>query len=476
MSCTAGATSTMPFIPTTRAARVVLPALALALSAGLLATRAGQAIARSSGSGTGPAATAPAPETRPATAPSPPVDPAVDALLADLSSGDWRARDRAVGRLADLGEAVENRVRRFARDARGEEARDRARAVLARLAADRRMGPTRVTLHLRDATPQAAFAELARQGGLFIRARRESLWRERDYAPLTLDLVEVPFWEAAKAVCAATGLRPMFEGGHGGDALQLVLVPDATGEMTGPVAPAGQVTVLVDSLIRRPPPDGGDPAAAAGDAELRLAFLADPRWRVVEYPPTATLSAVAEAGGPQLPAPDPLTLQPFLGGSPRWAMRGVIKMVPPGAKRLARVTGTLRLTLAELSPPAVVDDVLKAANVVARAGPVALTLLKVDDQEHRLFTARLVLPAVGGGNEPSAAPEAVADSIWLVDRAGRPLRRNDFNVPDIGRLNIQYEAGTFDSPAPTRLVWRVPVGTPREVDLRFTFTDVPVTD
>src|SRR5437773_2103341 len=55
-------------------------------------------------------------------------------------------------------------------------------------------GPTRVTLHLKDAAPQAVVAELSKQAGVSIRLQ---LWGEEDRKkPVTLDLEDQPFWTA----------------------------------------------------------------------------------------------------------------------------------------------------------------------------------------------------------------------------------------------------------------------------------------
>src|SRR5215211_1041548 len=68
-------------------------------------------------------------------------------------------------------------------------------------------GPTRITLHLKDAVPQAVVAELSKQAGVSIRL---PVWGgdETRNKPLAIDVENQPFWTALSEVCAKLRVQP----------------------------------------------------------------------------------------------------------------------------------------------------------------------------------------------------------------------------------------------------------------------------
>ena len=200
----------------------------------------------------------------------------MDRLVSLLSSRDWKVRDKAEAELANLGDVAEGRLLKLADAAGDPEVRARAHSALERIAGMRKLGPTRVTLSLKDATPQEVFVELGRQGGVPIEAFRPSLWRQRDWPKVTLDLADEPFWSAVRQACAKSGLRPLYEGGDGTPG-RVVLLVDVVGDMTAPAAFSSSFMVLVNSLTKVPDflADEGQPRAASGSScSSRLS-----RWR-----------------------------------------------------------------------------------------------------------------------------------------------------------------------------------------------------
>src|SRR5688572_19514275 len=130
------------------------------------------------------AQTAPAtqPTTRPATQPS--TQPAaavaeeVRELLEALSSDDWQARKRAEESLAATGAGAETLLREFVTGTEDDEARTRGESALRRIAENRASGPSFVTLHLKDAAPRDAFAELSRQAHAELKPYADNLWEQ----------------------------------------------------------------------------------------------------------------------------------------------------------------------------------------------------------------------------------------------------------------------------------------------------------
>ena len=172
--------------------------------------------------------------------------------------------------------------------------------VLNEIAALRKLGPTRVNLHLKDATPQQAYAELSRQCGLPIVPKGENLWQRTNQASVTLDLIDEPFWAAMRRVCITFGLRTIVTGGDD-EAVKINLIRDTADEMPSPAAFNGSFMMLATRFERRSAFDGADEPDAkkpAGQAEASLAaeitFFADPKWRIIEHPEQTALESACD--------------------------------------------------------------------------------------------------------------------------------------------------------------------------------------
>ena len=122
----------------------------------------------------------------------------------------------------------------------------------------RRLGPTLVSLHVKDAPPKDVFAELARQGRVTIAPIRESLWDSVRPEPVTIDLTDRPFWEVVREACIPAKVRAMPIGDNEGPG-KIVLAPDLTDEMKSPAAFSGSFMVLATGVTRRPSGGGAGP-------------------------------------------------------------------------------------------------------------------------------------------------------------------------------------------------------------------------
>jgi hypothetical protein len=413
-----------------------------------------------------------APSTAPSTSPATtnpttaPTSPAIENALQRLGSPDWRVRERGVAELAWLGEAVEPRVREFYVSTRDGEARDRALLILSKLEALRRLQPTRVTLHLKNATPQVAFESLSRQGHILIRPRADDLFTSRDFAPLTLDLINVPFWEALRAVCAETKLKPFYDG-KDGDAL--VLQPDYPGDMTRPHATSGAITVMLSSLQRKFP---DSPQDKISDAPIAMSFYIDPMWRVLEYPAQIELHGSDAANHP-LPAGEPLIIQSFQERSPFWLMRGALHGVPLNSKHV-NVHGEFKLTVVELSPPTVITDVLHSEGKVSRAGRQSLQLLSISKQQNAYIVRCVVTRA--GLSQQTWRDNMEEQGIQLLDEQNHPLPRlqlRNQESPEQMTYELSFDCSSKPDARITNLVWHIPLE-PRELDVAFNLNSLPM--
>jgi hypothetical protein len=441
---------------------------------------------------------APAPAAdRPATLPvasstrpsSSPANPEIDRLVRQLGHSAWRVREKAQDRLAELGFAAEARLRELLRSPIDSQSRLGVQRALDRMAAERRLGPTLVSLHVKAAAPKDVFAELAKQGGVPIAPLRDNLWTERKWPLVTIDETDRPFWEVVRKVCVAEGTRALFAGGDE-EPGRVVLARDVTGEMDKPAvtssefgksasSPAGAFLILASGAYRKGPIG----TESFADVELRLTFFADPKWRILDHPDETVLKDLRDERGRPLPAPEPMKMQAYRPESPIWVMHTVVSRFPADSNRLGQLNGSFRIQVLEQSPLIEIDDVLRARNVVRRAGRQIIQLHEVTRAD-KTYSVRLTLTR--NGLSPQDWRQArEAQGIALIDDKGRSLVRGQMEPTDDGDQvtylltfvpppDVTATVGApGDSPPPVKLVCRIPLE-PRTVTIPFEMHDLPL--
>jgi hypothetical protein len=393
-------------------------------------------------------------------------------------------REKAQDRLADLGLAAEPRLRELLRSPIDSQSRLGVQRVLERMAAERRLGPTLVSIHVRQAAPRDVFAELARQGQVPIAPLRDNLWAQREWPPVTMDVTDRPFWEVVRRVCVAEGMRALYAGGEE-EPGRIVLSADVTAEMDKPAVSSeelvksaggtsGSFLILASGAYRKGPM-GTDGFA---DVELRLTFFADPKWRILDHPDETVLKDLRDDKGRPLPAPEPMKMQAYRPDSPIWVMHTVLTRFPADATRLGELKGSFRIALLEQSPRIEIDDVRSVRNVVRRVGRQTVQLHEVI-QTDKTCNVRLTLTRNGLSPQDWRQAREV-QGIELLDAKGRGLVRGQMEPTDDGEqvtysLNFISPGDPAADPSslPAKLVCRIPLE-PRTVTIPFAMHDLPL--
>src|SRR6266513_754649 len=66
--------------------------------------------------------------------------------------------------------------------------------------------PTVINMHLKEVHPKLIFNELANQSGANFRPLPPGLWESKEWPAVSIDLENVSFWNALKAISEKTGL------------------------------------------------------------------------------------------------------------------------------------------------------------------------------------------------------------------------------------------------------------------------------
>jgi hypothetical protein len=208
-------------------------------------------------------------------------------LLHTLETGSWHDRKAAEAELTARGEGSEPLVRAMLAQTTKPEARTRLNVVLAFWAEEKLLGPSLITMHVKNAPARSAYVELFRQAGATFTVSPENLFDT--VGPVSVDADRQPFWVVMQQLEHLTNVG--FE-----------RLPDGTCQLVrgdvivpGPQVIDGQF-LIVAALAERctlPPFVPG-----AGKIFLiNLKIYPEPRTHFLPTPPTVKLDRATDNHG-----------------------------------------------------------------------------------------------------------------------------------------------------------------------------------
>jgi hypothetical protein len=141
----------------------------------------------------GVAKTLAAPSTQPIASTQP--IPTAEFFHQQLSTGDWHQRQQTIHQLVALGPDAEPMMRELLQLDLDRESRKNVELAVEQMHQSRVLGPSLITLHVKDASPGEVFASIARQCSGPLPTWPDKLWNEGSWPKLTLDYDAKPFWE-----------------------------------------------------------------------------------------------------------------------------------------------------------------------------------------------------------------------------------------------------------------------------------------
>src|SRR5262245_28448568 len=144
----------------------------------------------------------------------------VSKLVKQLADADFTKRDQASASLEKLGTAALPLLRDAVRKSDDTEVRRRLEEIIPRLEQAAALQPTLVSVSFRDLLVRKAVAELSRVGGykleLSQNGARQTGTDDPEKRLVSLELKNVPFWQALDRLCEVSGLT-FQEGWYGHD-------------------------------------------------------------------------------------------------------------------------------------------------------------------------------------------------------------------------------------------------------------------
>lgn len=381
------------------------------------------------------------PAAPPAAAPSVadvPADPVTDALIADLGSADYKAREKAGKALAVQGEKALPALRHALTTTENPEVARRVSALVRKMDHERLVAPKRVTLSMKDKPAKTIFDEIARQTGYKIDFQVGGRNGDEREAKHTFAFDDTPFWVAVDTVAEAAGVGVYTD--YDSDAVQI----NSYSETHNPhVAYAGPFRLLatgigsnknrqLSGLNRR-----GFTPHAPENINLSFQVQSEPKNPILGASPAELLVATDETGSSLVP---PKTDNNngyssrsgyYNSGSRGHNATGNVQLVRAGkdATTVKSLKGKIGIVLlAGTSPEVTILDPVKASKkkLLGRSVEVDYDSTTEVAGQAGQYSISLTIKRLGGSDDPNQVDYNWSNTVWqkleLVDAKGGRYR------------------------------------------------------
>jgi hypothetical protein len=426
-----------------------------------------------SGQSTRPVDTSPGSAQPAAVASTRPASFGIDAqaILEQLASPDWHQRKAATESLVRLGEPAKPFIQELVRAAKTEEARNNAQAALIQIDDNRLTGPSFVTLHLKNATPVQAFAELAPQTFSTLPTMPEGLWQQGGFGLVNIDVDHVPFWEVAPKICQQLGVdfRPYQNN---------LRIMRGNGPTQGLSHVEGAFLIVANQIAYT-----RTRVLGAGNREqtrfgINLSVYPEPKITVLSGGANVHLDEVVDDQGnslvPKARAPGFMTYSGFGGFNLYAALQYPAKN--PG-KRIARFKGSTTFVVQTKMHDFQIENLADLHELSTNVNGMTVTFheLKINNDQCELHVG---VPQSSMSNPQWAnLTNQIQTRLRLLDAQGNEFAHRGMGTNIDGRsveFTIQFGSNNGDrAHKPARLVWEIPIES-REITVPIRFTDIPL--
>lgn len=408
---------------------------------------------------TAPGEQAAAPATQVATV-------SADQVLHQLNSKDWRQRDQIIDQLVQLGPDAQPILHELKSRNLDFEARKNLELAISRIDETRLMGPSLITIHVKDASPAEVFADLSRQSGGALPTWPDKLWDEPNWPKLTLDIDRQPFWE----VIADLGKRLQVD--YLNSEPQEIRIARDSGHPPAGTFISGAFLVTADPIVFR------------NGMNIEVSVYGEPKVVVTRAVSFKLERAEDDHGNPLLPQ----TSRRMFGRRFRTGSRQLpmpFQRPPDEVIRIGRLKGSINVVVQtaadiwEVKDPATMTATTRMVDTVpvtlesfypARSGgegyellaalPIGFNSRGTQDEITELIRKRMKVLDENG----QALTVSMVDSRGTNDGAEVTA---DF-IPSTLRGGVRIGS-------PAKIIWDIPTET-RQLVVPFDFTEIPIND
>jgi hypothetical protein len=414
--------------------------------------------------------------TRPTTRP---VFPDPDVTLAQFSSPDWRVRRQAQERLVAIGEEAKPFIHELIRRAPNDQTRKNAEAVLKQIDDNRIMGPSFITLHVKDAAPADVVAEISRQCFAPLLTSPDNLWQQGTFPKVTLDVDHKPFWAVFPDLCQKLGvdLRPSGAG--------MRLMQAGGMQIQGVSQIDGPFLVVANQITYSRTRNFGQGQGEQTSFGMSLTVYAEPKLIVLRSSGTINLDKAIDDHGNSL-VPEAGAQRMFFGGFNGMGGFNVYSPLKyptknPG-RRITSFKGSTTLVLQTGVEKLDIPDLMHVKELPRLVNGMQVTFIDMK-KNNDAWQLRLRIPQPNfGGQEWQQLMDGVQNRLQVLDANGASLDHRGMSTSGNNNsidLTLEFARSTQpdgrNSGDPARLVWEVPTSS-KEVSVPIDLKDLPLFD
>lgn len=411
--------------------------------------------------------------TRPTRSPDD-LDARVVEIARDLSADEFATRQRAEDALVELGQPAMSPLQRLLETTGDAEARARLQSAIKRIEEQDRLGPTYITLHLRNASAEEAFEALSAQLPKPLKAQGPHVF-EGVQERVTLDCVNEPFWSVMLKLTEQTGIgfATASSSGGGNELVRLSVRKPPPYQLSGAFLVRAESAQRIFSIQYA----SGD--ATISDFNLMLSVWPDPKMQVSAGPSARNVKIVRaeDDQGRQM-----LDNQGAAGG---WRSSAAVNFTlrlranNADAKKLAILKGTLSIPI-NLGFATVSHDKLSAV-AEKKVGDMLIRIQPLEKVNDGRYVIKFSVYRQGASDEAwSLINHSVFSSVRLEDKDGRQLDRAEWSSSENsgrmieGAVNFnRLPRGNQELGEPAKVIWTIPTES-REIEVPFEFRNLPL--
>lgn len=424
------------------------------------------------------------PATQPTTAAGPATRPAAVVALGDpaqllqqLADSDWHVRQHAQERLVKGGEDAKPFIQTLVDQATSDEARKNAQAALQEIDDNRRIGPSYLTLHFKNAAASDVMAEISRQCFTPLLTAPEHLFQQEPFPTVTVDVDHQPFWAVVPKICQQLGvdfrhfqggMRLMRSGGMQADGVSriegsfLIVATQITFSRTRSFAAKNEQTQF----------------------GMQIAVYPEPKLNVLRGSGSIQAEQAIDDNGNSL-LPEGASLNRVWGGFMGfggWSLYAPLHYPKNIGSRIARFKGSTGFVIQVESQKVEFPNLVsfQPATRFMYDMPVLFEAFKKEGDVWKLHL-HINQPNFGG-SQWQQFMEGVQNRLQVLDGAGNALDHRGMSTSsNNATMDLTLDFARSNGPTgqmsgePVRLVWEVPTKT-RELTVPIDFRDLPLFD
>jgi hypothetical protein len=385
----------------------------------------------------------------------------VKKALEGLGHDKFSARASALKELERVGPELLPLLKEAFRAAKDPEVRRRLEEMLPGLEHSAALSPTHITLNLKDKPVKEAIKELAKLSGYKLDLVPQGDARENK--AVSIDLQEVPFWQALDRVCDQCGLY-FQEGWYGNDQMAVRLeygeISPGFTYFSGPFRLSAKGFdynrhVEFANAPRRGLAPQVQPVNRNENLSMRLNVTVEPKLPMLNTGMPLITEATDEFGASMAPQQQGQTHYSYYGGYRMFTQQVQAQLTPTkGATKIKVLKGTVPVTaIAAQREKLVVEKIMDVKNQTYKAGTTTLTIESVFSNGGEI-EIKMSFTEAGNRNDPGRVNN-IAQRLSLLDDKGNKYygyARRWTGTNNGGNGTLCYNSNGQNVTEPVRLV------------------------